>query len=104
MVEAVHGGVQGFVGFAERLGFGGGEVAASTFMLDEEDALPEEVDKALLVAEFFDGLLEAGDTFARRAKDFKKLVVKGLGLAALVMRVFPFRGEDGGSGADFVPA
>nr|WP_297489540.1 hypothetical protein [Acidocella sp.] len=72
-------------------------------MLDEEHAFPEEVNKALFVAEFFDGFLEGGDALARGAEDFEEFVVEGLGLAALIMGGAPFRGEGGGTGADFVP-
>src|ERR1035441_1546212 len=88
----------------EGLFLGTCQVAASTLLLDEKHALPEQIDEAALVAELLDGLLETGDTAAGDAKHLEELVIKGLAFPAFVVGVVPFLREAGGASPALIPA
>lgn len=62
----------------QRLGAGAVQVAAGRLVLDQQLALPEQVDEALAVAQFLDRLLEGGDKATFDAKDLEEVVVEGL--------------------------
>jgi len=79
------------------------EAAASGFLLDEELALPEQIEVAALLLGQTDAVLEARDSAPGDAEKLEKFIVESLGLAALVMRVFPLLGELRGAGLDVVP-
>ena len=84
------------------MGLGFGEVAASTFLLDQQDALPKQVDKAAPVAEQCNGLFKRGNPTHGNAEEVEKVAVEKLSLPLLVARALPFLGESGGAGADFI--
>lgn len=73
-VAAVHGAVEGLVGF--------GEVLACGFLLYEQAAGPEDVDFTPGAGKFFHGFLEGGDGAAFDAEDAENTVPKRLAAAA----------------------
>ena len=88
----------------ERLGLGFYEAAALALLLDEQIALPEQVDEAALVAKELHRLLIGRDAAAGDVENLKKFVVEGLGFALFVTGVFPFLREARGTGANLIPA
>ena len=72
-------------------------------MLDEEPALPEEIDKTIGSAKALDGLFKGSDGAAGDAEDLEEVVVKRLlfGLFAGCGR--PFAGEEDRVLVDLIP-
>jgi hypothetical protein len=62
----------------ECLGFGGFEAGSSGLMLDEELALPEEIDEPVGPAQAADRFFKGGDGAARDIEDLEEFVPKGL--------------------------
>ena len=87
----------------EGLGLGGFEAGSGGLVLDEDLALPEEVDEAVGTAELADGLFKGGDGAAGDVEDVEELVPEGLLIGLLAGGGGPVAGEGGGAGADFVP-
>ena len=81
----------------------GGQVASGAFLLDQQDAGPEQIDEAGGVVEPLDAFLVPRHVAAALAEDLEELVVEALGLALLVRGIRPLASEIGRSGADLVP-
>ena len=62
----------------ERLRLRLAEIPAERLVLDDEVALPKEVDKPVMTGDFLHGRFEAGYGFPRNTEDFKKLVPERL--------------------------
>ena len=72
--------------------------------LNEELAGPEEIDEALLVAGFLDGVLEEGPVAAMvDAEDGEEFGLEGLAVAFFVDFALPAVGKGLGACFDFVP-
>src|SRR5450759_3637927 len=82
---------------------GAREIPASILLLDEEHALPEQVDESSFCTKLLDGFLEAGDAPAGDAENLEKLIVEGLAFATFVMGILPFLGKAGSASSDLVP-
>ena len=88
----------------EGLELGGGEVASGRFLLGEELPGPEEVDEALLVAGFLDGVFEEGAVAAViDAEDGEEFGPERLAVAFFVGFAGPAGGELLGTVLDLVP-
>src|ERR1035437_2871410 len=87
----------------EGLFLGAGEIPASTLLLDEEHALPEQVDESSFGTKLLDGFFEAGDAPAGDAESLEKLVVESLAFPTFVMGILPFLGKAGSASSDLVP-
>jgi hypothetical protein len=87
----------------EGLGLGGFEAGAGALVLDEELALPEEVDEAVGFLDSLDGLFEGRDGAARDAEDVEELVPEGLLFGLFAGLAGPIAGELDGPLPDFVP-
>jgi hypothetical protein len=79
------------------------EVSASTFLFDEQNALPEKINEAVLTAEFFYGLLEACDSTPRNAEHLKEFIVKSVRLSFFVTGILPLVGEVRSPRPNFIP-
>jgi hypothetical protein len=87
----------------ERLPSRGRQAAPRRFLLDEKLALPEKIEIAALFLGQVHAMLEACDAPPGDAVQFKKLVVKSLRLAPLVLGAVPILGEFRRAGLDVVP-
>jgi hypothetical protein len=88
----------------EGLLFGFGQVASGAFLLDEEGALPKQIDEARSSRSLtLDRFFECRDLASLDAKDFEEFIVEGLRLALFIVGVFPFLGEPVGSVSYLVP-
>ena len=72
-------------------------------MLDEQGALPQQVNVAVFVVDFLDAFLERGDLAAFDAKDLKKLISETLGIGVFAFDVLPVFGKNTGAVGDFFP-
>src|SRR5690606_38511520 len=97
-------GVAQAVEVVAGLGVGAVQVLAAGLVLDQQHALPEQVDVAVLAIELLDPLLETGDALAADAEDLEELVPEGLGLGILRGHVGPFPREAQVPVLDLVPA
>ena len=88
----------------DRLPVGARQILAPTLLLHQQRALPEQVDIAIALVEFFDALLEARHLAALHAKDLEKGVEKTLGLGVFVLCVLPLAGKVLGAVTNLVPA
>ena len=81
------------------------QIEPAALLLDQQSAGPEQIDKAMPVIEQFYALLVNRHLPAVDPENLlEEIVVKGLGLALFVMRVFPVFTERFGAPFDFVPA
>ena len=82
---------------------GAGEVAPGAFLLDDQDAGPEQVDEPPAVIQLRHVRLIARDGAALDSEYPEEVVVEALRLALLVGRLPPLVGEGGGTDANLVP-
>ena len=87
----------------KRLLSGSAQVKPRRFLLDQQLALPEQVEIAALLVGKIDAMLEAGHALARHAKHLEKCIVKRLAFAALIMGVLPLISKMCGPRLDVVP-
>ncbi|MBP7764547.1 MAG: hypothetical protein KA113_05110 [Syntrophaceae bacterium] len=80
------------------------EVFAARLVLDDQYALPEEVDVAVLISELSDRFFKAGDALAGDAEYVEKTVPEGFGFRFFGAFPFPFLGKSQGARFDFIPA
>ncbi|NLA40447.1 MAG: hypothetical protein GX874_03405 [Smithella sp.] len=76
---------------------------AARFVLNDQNAFPEKIDVAVVIAEFFDRFFEAGDAFAGNAEDIEEAVPEGFGFSVFGAFPGPFLGEGQGARFDFIP-
>ncbi len=88
----------------ERLALRPAKVQAGAFLFDQQRAGPEQVDKAMAIVQQLDALFIDRDLLALDAENLEKFIVECLGLAALIVRVFPFIAERLGPPLDLIPA
>ena len=79
------------------------QIAPAGLLFNEEFALPEQVDEALLLSQLFDRLLECRDLAPLDPEQLEELVVEGLGVAPLVSGLGPVSREGRCAGTDLVP-
>lgn len=74
---------------------GGTEVFSARFVLDNQHALPQQVDVAATAVGLLDRLLEGGDATARNAEYLEERVPEALGFGVFgdVFRPFPEEGQ-----------
>ena len=87
----------------KSLGLGLAQVFTERFVLDEQDARPEQINAPVVAGNFLHGLFKTGDDAAFDAEDLKEFVPEGLFLGALAFDAGPFAGELDRVVADFVP-
>ncbi len=87
----------------QRLLFGFYPVAANAFLLGQQHAFPEQIDKSAFVAQLLYRLFKGGDPAHGHAENFKKIPVEKLRLAFFIAMPRPLSGEAGGAGSDLVP-
>ena len=88
----------------QRLLVGAVEVLATRLVFGDQHALPEQVDLAAPIAEFFGRLFKAGDAPPRDAEDVEELVPEGLCLGGFPRLVSPLARERQRPILDLVPA
>ncbi|HOD62898.1 MAG TPA: hypothetical protein PKO04_01420 [Smithellaceae bacterium] len=72
-------------------------------MLYNQNAFPEEIDVAVLIAEFFDRLFEAGDALAGNAEYIEETIPEGFGFRVFGAFPGPLFGKGQGARFDFIP-
>ena len=79
------------------------EIAPGAFLLDDQDAGPEQVDEARAVVQLPHMLFVACNGTSLHPEYRKEIVIEALGLALLVGGIPPLPGESGGANAHLVP-
>ena len=79
------------------------KIKAARFVLDEDDAFPEQVDEAAFAVGFDHGLFKCRDTAAGYAEDQEESVPEGFRLSVFGGLVLPLAREGDGVGADVGP-
>jgi hypothetical protein len=79
------------------------QILAARFVLDQQRALPQQVDVPVAAVELPDALLEARHAPARHAEDVEERVPEALGVRVLAFGVFPVAREGDRAIADLVP-
>ena len=90
--EDVAGGLNG----------GADEVSAEGFLLDQDDAGPEQINETLRAGEFLDGLFVDRHIAAADAEHGEEGVPEGVGIAAFIAVTGVIGGKHGGAGAQIV--
>ena len=72
-------------------------------MLDEEDALPEQVDEATLAVGLDGGFFKGGDSSAGDAEDVEEFIPESFSFRVLGGFVLPFARKGHGAVADLIP-
>ena len=108
-LEITHQDVAGFFSFGQgvevfpRLSVGFRQIAARAFLLDDQNAWPEQVDVPVGIIQPPYVLLIARDGAALDAEDMEELVVETLRLAFFIRRASPCAGEARRAHAHLVP-
>ena len=102
--------VPGQIAFLEAREIVGGllegavEVLAARFVLDQQDAFPQQIDETALAVGLLHQFLETGDASAGDAEDVEETVPECLRFGILGRLVGPFAREFQRAVPDFVPA
>ena len=88
----------------ERLPLRPAKVQIGALLFDQQCAGPEQINEAVPVVQQLYPLLIDRNLLALDAENLEKFIVECLGLAAFVMRVFPFLAKRLGASFDLIPA
>lgn len=78
------------------------ETFSERFVLDEQFALPEQVDETVVAGKFFHGFLKRSDRAATNPEDIEKVVPKRSVFGRFARFTFPFARKTDGAGTDFI--
>jgi hypothetical protein len=72
-------------------------------VLDEQHALPKQINRAIVAGEFLDRFFEAGKRFSAHAEDLEELVPESLLFRSFAFDARPFLRKGDRAMADFIP-
>lgn len=79
------------------------KIAAPRLMLNQQFALPEQVNESLSVTELLNWLFKGRHFAALDPKDLKKFIIEGLCFTPFVVSIGPFTRKSSGANANIIP-